>query len=89
MFKKAPFLPSQPRRAEIRLSTGKAAGPLVSGGYTAVREHDKGPTCLRAITTAKQGTLAGLSGEALTKVGGLFQYPGKLGCRKWAGKPST
>jgi len=43
MFKKAPLLPSQPRRAHTRLSTGKAAGALARGAYTGVREHVKGP----------------------------------------------
>ncbi len=43
MFKKAPFLPSQPRRAKTRLSTGKAAGDLARGAYTRVREPVKGP----------------------------------------------
>ena len=43
MFKKAPFFPSQPRRAETRPSTGKAAGAFARGAYTGVREHDKGP----------------------------------------------
>ena len=43
MFKKATFLPSQPRRAKTRLSTGKAVGALASGAYTGVDEQDKWP----------------------------------------------
>ena len=77
----ATFLPSQPWRAGTRLSTGKVAGTLVRGVYMGVREHDKGRTCLRDIATAKQGTHAGLSAEALAKAAGLFQHFGRLGCR--------
>ena len=70
MFKKAPFLPSQPRRAETRLSTGKAVkspspplskgewGDFARGAYTEVREHEKSPTRLRETASARQGTLA-------------------------------
>ena len=43
MFKKVPFLPSQPWPAKTGLSAGKAAGTLARGAYTRVREYDKGP----------------------------------------------
>ena len=61
MFKKAPFLPSQPRLAETRLSTGKVLkspspplpkgewGDFARGAYTTVREHDKGPRTQLAV----------------------------------------
>ncbi|MCH7615444.1 MAG: hypothetical protein IH978_06890 [Nitrospinae bacterium] len=43
----------------------KAAGALARGAYGLVREHDKGPTCLREAATAEAGNAADA----------LFQHP--------------
>jgi len=83
LFKKAPFSPSQPRRAETRLSTGKATGALAHGAYTGVREHDKGPICLRETAPADLERRWPV-GRSFSEGWRTFSTPAKVPAWQWS-----